>query len=180
MVRNSYLEKGETTMLQLSVKVININLTSAHPLLSVCRPLYEYSWFTWKVREHLSERKSRDDALAMAMDESVRQGIMTEFIAEHGSEVRNMLFTEFNLEDAREVWQEEAREDGKAEGILVGRNCTLIEQTTRKLRRGKTPEVIAKELEADEGEIQAICRAAEAFAPDYDTEAIFEAMRRGS
>ena len=27
-----------------------------------------------------------------------------------------MLFTEFNLEDAKEVWEEEAREEGKAEG----------------------------------------------------------------
>ena len=37
------------------------------------------------------------------MEASVREGILTEFIQRHGSEVRNMLYTEFNLEDAREV-----------------------------------------------------------------------------
>lgn len=134
----------------------------------------------------MAQRKSRDDAIARAMDDSVKQGIMTEFIEEHGSEVRNMLFTEFNLEDAREVWEEEAREDGRAEGILVGRkegraegrNYTLIEQVTRKLKKGKTPHRIAEELEAEEEEIQTICMAAQPFAPDYDTEAIFKVLKK--
>lgn len=122
----------------------------------------------------MAQRKSRDDAIARAMDDSVKQGIMTEFIEEHGSEVRNMLFTEFNLEDAREVWEEEAREDGRAEG----RNYTLIEQVTKKLKKGKTPHRIAEELEAEEEEIQTICMAAQSFAPDYDTEAIFKVLKK--
>lgn len=33
---------------------------------------------------------------------------LKEFLEENGSEVMNMIFTEFNLEDAKEVWQEEA------------------------------------------------------------------------
>lgn len=122
----------------------------------------------------MAQRKSRDDAIARAMDDSVKQGIMTEFIEEHGSEVRNMLFTEFNLEDAREVWEEEAREDGRAEG----RNYTLIEQVTKKLKKGKTPHRIAEELEAEEEEIQTICMAAQSFAPDYDMEAIFKVLKK--
>lgn len=85
-----------------------------------------------------------------------------------------MLFTEFNLEDAREVWEEEAREDGRAEG----RNYTLIEQVTKKLKKGKTPHRIAEELEAEEEEIQTICMAAQSFAPDYDTEAIFKVLKK--
>lgn len=122
----------------------------------------------------MAQRKSRDDAIARAMDDSVKQGIMTEFIEEHGLEVRNMLFTEFNLEDAREVWEEEAREDGRAEG----RNYTLIEQVTKKLKKGKTPHRIAEELEAEEEEIQTICMAAQSFAPDYDMEAIFKVLKK--
>ncbi len=31
----------------------------------------------------MAQRKSRDDAIARAMDDSVKQGIMTEFIEEH-------------------------------------------------------------------------------------------------
>ena len=35
--------------------------------------------------------------------------------------VLNMILTEWNIEDAREVWREEAREEGWAEGMEKGR-----------------------------------------------------------
>ncbi len=40
---DSYLENNNTPMLELIVKVININLPQNHSLLEKCRPLYEYS-----------------------------------------------------------------------------------------------------------------------------------------
>lgn len=49
---DAYLEKMESPMLELRVKVININLPSNHPLLETCRPLYEYSWFIHHIREY--------------------------------------------------------------------------------------------------------------------------------
>ncbi len=99
---------------------------------------------------------------------SMSQGIMTDFIRRHGSEVRNMLFGEFNLEDAREVWEEEAREEG---GDYV-----LVQLVSRKLRKGKGLEDIADELETEVGKIREICEAAEPFAPDYDPDDIFKAV----
>ncbi len=166
---DSYLEKTEDPMLQLKVKVININLPEGHPLLGLCRPLYEYSWFTWKARECLEGGKSRDEAIEEAMGACVSQGIMMEFFRRHGSEVRNMLFGEFNLEDAREVWEEEAREEG---GDYV-----LVQLVSRKLRKGKGLEDIADELETEVEKIREICKAAEPFAPDYDPDDIFAAAR---
>jgi hypothetical protein len=38
--------------------------------------------------------------------------ILKEFLKEHGSEVTNMLITEWNWDVAKEVWQEEARDEG--------------------------------------------------------------------
>ncbi|MCI9638359.1 MAG: hypothetical protein HFG77_18635 [Hungatella sp.] len=71
---DSYLEKTDHPMLQLEVKMININLPEGHPLLERCRPLYEYSWFTWKVREYLERGEGRDEAIAKAMEASVKRG----------------------------------------------------------------------------------------------------------
>lgn len=175
---DSYLEQTDHPMLQLTVKVININLSEKHPILQKCRPLYEYSWFIGKVWEYLAKGKTRDEAIKEAMEASVREKIMTEFIAKHGSEVRNMLFTEFNLEDAREVWEEEAREKGREKGREEGAVYTLIEQTIRKLKKEKSPEVIAEELETDADKIRTICRIAGTFAPDYNAEVIFKAMEK--
>jgi len=41
------------------------------------------------------------------------------FLAEHGSEAVNMLYTEFNMEDALEVRFEEGVEKGIEKGIRI-------------------------------------------------------------
>lgn len=45
---------------------------------------------------------------------------MVDFLSTHGSEVSNMIFTEFNMEDALRVRGEEGYEDGLAEGKSLG------------------------------------------------------------
>lgn len=45
---------------------------------------------------------------------------MREFLQKHGSEVENMLFTEWNMEDALRVTREEGREEGLEEGMEKG------------------------------------------------------------
>jgi len=50
-------------------------------------------------------------------------------LKKHASEVYNMLTTEWNWDDAKEVWQREAREDGKEEVALNLKNMGLtVEQ----------------------------------------------------
>ena len=91
-----------------------------------------------------------------------------------------MLFTEFNLEDAREMWEQEAREAGLEQGLEQGRaegaDQMLIQQTSKKLKKGKSPEVIADELETSVERIRDICQFVAPFAPEYSLEAIFAAM----
>lgn len=55
------------------------------------------------MQEYLKNGKSRDAAIKGGMESGVRQNVIIEFIEKHGSEVRNMLFTEFNLENTKEV-----------------------------------------------------------------------------
>ena len=44
-------------MLELTVKMININLPVNHTLLQKCMPLYEYFWFMQKIRSYLDEKR---------------------------------------------------------------------------------------------------------------------------
>ena len=113
---DAYLEKTEHPMLELNVKVININLPSNHPILEQCRPLYEYSWFIQQIKEHLLRGSSRDEAIIQAMQDCEEKGYLAEFLREHGTEAVNMLFTEFNMEDALEVRYEEGIKEGRQEG----------------------------------------------------------------
>lgn len=108
-------------MLELTVRVININLPVNHPILKKCRPLYEYSWFIQRIKEHQNAGKSRDEAILLAMKACEQEEIMLDFIREHGTEALNMLYTEFNMEDALEVRYEEGEAAGMKKGEEIGR-----------------------------------------------------------
>lgn len=73
-----------------------------------------------------------------------------------------------------QAWEEKyyEREEGREEGSKF----KLLEQLTKKLRKNKTPETIADELEEDEDTIQHLCAVAKNFAPDYDLEQIYNAI----
>lgn len=72
--------------------------------------------------------------------------------------------------------QKEGREEGRIEGRIEGQEFHLIEMICRKLRKGKRPTQIAEELEEDESRIRVICDTAQTFAPDYDTNKVFDAL----
>lgn len=62
------------------------------------------------------------------------------------------------------------------EGIAEGEQKKLVELVCRKLRRGKTAEVISEDLEEEFSVITRICKAAEEFAPDYDRELVYRKL----
>ena len=108
------------------------------------------------------------------MEECLNKGIMMNFIREHGSEVMNMLFTEFNMEDALEVRGEERYEDGladgraagiaegKAAGIAEGKAAAEIHMIRHMISSGIPSQSIANLMELEEAcisQIAALCTA---------------------
>ena len=91
-----------------------------------------------------------------------------------------MLFTQFNLEDAKKIWQEEAYEDGEEagmqRGIQQGEKFALLKQIQRKLQKGKTAEQIAEELEEPLENIMQICVAIEELGLDVDVRVIYDSL----
>lgn len=142
---DSYLVKSDHPMLQLEVKVININLTENHPILKQCQPLYEYSWFVQRVKEYQKEDRNQDEAIIEAINDCLATGIMSDFLAKHGTEAVNMLFTQFNMDDALAVRFEE----GVEEGLEKGQHKNMADLISKKLAKGKPLDQIAEELETD-------------------------------
>ena len=167
-----YLEKTDVPMLELQVKVININLPVNHELLRKCKPLYEYSWFIQRIKDYMAQEKNLDKALKQTIEDCEKEGIMVDFVRKHGSEAVNMLFTQWNLEDALEVRYEEGFEDGEEKGRLL----TLIEKTCKKLQKGKAVEQIADELEESTELVEKISEAVRVADTD-DTDAIYEVLK---
>ena len=84
---DSYLEKTDPPMLELVVKVININLPNKHKLLEQCRPLYEYSWFIQKVKDYedgfeAGEKRGKLQTLIQIITKKLAKGKNPETIAD--------------------------------------------------------------------------------------------------
>lgn len=111
---DSYIIKDEEPMLELKVKVININPSQKHEVLEKCPVLRDYSVFIDTIRKYQEQRV--DNVYEKAIHECIEKGILADYLRVHGSEVVNMLMSEYNYEQDIEVQREEAFEEGERVG----------------------------------------------------------------
>lgn len=113
----------DNIMLDLQVKVININPQEKHPILERCKILKDYGIFVENVRKYQKENQS--DGMKRAIESCIKQGILAEYLERKGSEVNNMLVAEYDYDLDIEVQREEARRLGREEGIEKGIASTV-------------------------------------------------------
>ena len=115
---DAFIKDGEKKqiMLELEVKVLNINKGRNRKLTAASPTLNEYEIFIDLVRKYEKETASLVKAIETAVDECIKRNVLREFLERHSSEVRNMLNREWNWDKAREVWETEARTEGRTEG----------------------------------------------------------------
>jgi hypothetical protein len=134
----AYMEvEGNTKIsLDLVVTVYNINKGRNPELLSRSENLAGYAEFVARVRENEKEKAMPlKEAITEAIRSCIRDGVLAPFLEEHGSEVVNMLLEEWNLDEAKEVWQEEAREMAEAKYQPVIEENQAIRRENEDLRR---------------------------------------------
>ena len=145
------LSEKNHPLLDMEVKVININEGRNVATVNRCKKLAEYSAFMAKVRTLWKELGNLEEAVKTAIKYCQKHDILKEFLETHGSEVVNMLLTlttedaiayarEEGLEEGLEVGLEKGREEGKEEGqevatFAIARNA---------LAEGLPPEFVQK------------------------------------
>jgi hypothetical protein len=102
-------------LLELTVRVYNINRGRNKEILQKSKSLGDYAVFIGCVKENRTKGLSLDEAIAKAVESCIANGIMKEYLESNASEVKNMLLTEWNMDDAKRVWQEEAAEKAAEE-----------------------------------------------------------------
>ena len=160
--------------------VLNINYGHNKKLLKQCSILGDYGKLISKIREF---KQSTDDlkvAITEAIDYCIENDVLKEFLLEHKSEVVDMLRMEYDeaktMAHIREDSYEEGELAGKKIGQEIGQELKLIEIVCKKLKKNKTAEQIAEELEEEITDIQKIYDVAKKFAPEYNVNKIFETM----
>ena len=114
-----------------------------------------------------------EQAIDEAIDVCTRENILKDFFGTYKNEVRRIMALDFTFERQIELTRMEYYQDGEKDGQLQN----MISLIVRKLRKGKSVDQIADELEVDMATIAPICQAAEEFAPEYDEEKIFERLK---
>ena len=145
----SFIVTEDSPVLELKVDIYNINYNQSSQLIQKSKSLKEYSLFVHMVNVGISEGLAFGEAVTRAIRYCIAHDIMGEFLSKHGSEVENMLFTEWNMDEALAVTAEEARAEGERSGLEKGRKQGRLEEqakTIRALDGVLSAEVIAEKL----------------------------------
>ena len=106
---DSYLVTPEGEQpLELVVTAYNMNKGYNKEIAIKDSNLYGYITFLAKVRKNEQDGMERAKAVELAIKECIREGILATYLENNASEVFNMLFQEWNWDDAKAVWSEEA------------------------------------------------------------------------
>ena len=121
-------------LLELEVKVININEGKNEAIVNRCKMLAEYSAFIARIRSFWKELGDKEAGTKEAIKYCSKHGILKPFLEVHGSEVLNMIFLEWNTEDAIAFAREEGREEGREEiarsALAEGATLEFVQKIT--------------------------------------------------
>ncbi|MBQ9141740.1 MAG: transposase, partial [Lachnospiraceae bacterium] len=116
---DSYIKKQENPSLELKVRFLNINQGKNAEVVERCKELKEYMLYVDRVRKYLLDM-DLETAVARAVDECIKEGILVEFLRESKAEVISMSILECDFEDIKEAVFEDAWECGLEEGREAG------------------------------------------------------------
>jgi flagellar biosynthesis/type III secretory pathway protein FliH len=106
--------------LEISVKVININVDKENPILKRCETLKQYSEFIEQVRFNIEN--DVHEPFTTAIKEAIKQGFLSDYLNRKSTEVQNMLLAEYDYDTDIAVQRRESFEDGFSAGEERGRN----------------------------------------------------------
>ena len=170
---DAFMNPEEDPALELKVVMLNINLGRNKELMEQCHTLLEYAQFVDRLRT-CEKSMGREEAVKHTVDACIREGILRDFLLKYREEAIEMCIFEYDEEETLRQLGQQSYE----EGVAVGEEQMLLRKICTKLKKGKTPETIAEELEEDLPRVKAICEAAAAFAPEYDWRSVYEEIEK--
>ena len=131
--------------LEISVKVININVDKENPILKRCEALKEYSEFIEQVRSNIEN--DVHEPFTTAIKEAIKKGFLSDYLNRKSTEVQNMLLAEYDYDTDIAVQRREAFDDGLSQGLSRGISQGRNEGISIGLSQGITQGVHQKAVE---------------------------------
>lgn len=165
---DSFQMQVEEPALELKVVQLNVRVGYNLNLMKKCPLLAQYAEYVGRVQKY-ALKMPLDNAVERAVSECVREGILSDFLRRNRAEAIAVSIFEYDEEKELALFREAEREEGREEA--------LIALVCRKLRKGKSVETIAEELEEDIEKILPICKIAAESAPEYDSSQVYKAVK---
>ena len=124
--------------LEISVKVININVDKENPILKHCKALKGYSEFIEQVRSNIENNVP--EPLTTAIKEAIKKGFLSDYLNRKSTEVQNMLLAEYDYDTDIAVQRKEAFEDG----ISMGAQQAKLETAKSMILRNISIDIVAE------------------------------------
>mgnify|MGYP000910180121 CR=1 FL=1 len=134
--------------LELEVLTLNINEGHNEELMEQCQILREYAQYVNCVRKY-AEELELNEAVKLAVDECIRNNILSEFLRANKSEVISMSIFEYDKEEEERKLRKAEYEAGVESGIAEGKRLAQKEGTIALSRLGLPVEQIAMALQVD-------------------------------
>ena len=143
-----------TISLEVVVKFINVNYEKGAELLAKCKTMQGYSVLIYKIRE----KQKAHGNLAAAIEESIREceseGILADFLKEHGGDVMSFLFEKMTREECEAVREADGFASGYEHGEAAGYEAGKLEVAANLNKAGIDIEIIAANTGLTKDEIE--------------------------
>ena len=142
---NAYEHLAGEPDLELKVLMLNVNEGHNKELMEQCQTLKEYAIYVARVRKYASEM-NLNDAVARAIDECIKEGILVEFLRKNRSEVKMVSILEYDKE-----WEEKKLRKAEYE---AGKNDVIRNMYRLGYSKEKIAEAVNKTIE----EVEKVCK----------------------
>ena len=117
---DAYMQKDIRPALECTAVMLNINYGHNTALMEKCRNLRDYAVLISEIRQKLSQGMPLEPAVADAVDECIRKGILHDILVKNKVEVISMILTSFDQEEYEKTIRDESYEEGLERGLEQG------------------------------------------------------------
>ncbi|MCI5595468.1 MAG: hypothetical protein MR380_01900 [Lachnospiraceae bacterium] len=138
----SFQSKEKKGCMEYECLVLNINYGKNQELMEKCKPLMDYSILIEKIRCYEKRVKSIKQAVNLAIDDCIKEGVMSDFLKRNRGEVSDMILTEYDeqkhIENEKKWSFEEGERIGRKAGERLGRETgkNLVNELNQRLIEG--------------------------------------------
>ena len=134
---DAFMAECDKIAIEVTVKFINVNYEKGAEILKGCKTMKGYSLLLHMIREECEATGELKTAIENCIRKCVEEGIIADFLKEHGGEVMSFLFEKLTREECEAIREADGFEEGYAKGIEKGEASGFAKGKTEGYEEGE-------------------------------------------